>query len=89
MWILLVFPALLLPTRAGILGVFRLAIPAQSCNTFFVSSCYSPGMRLADTAKLTVDPKKVLESRWCHDTAHAMLEAVRKVRGGKRRARKP
>lgn len=46
-------------------------------------------MRLADTAKLTVDPKRVLESRWCHDTAHAMLEAVRKVRGGKRRARKP
>jgi hypothetical protein len=47
-------------------------------------------MRLADTAKLTVDPKRVLESRWCHDTAHAMLDAVRKVRsGGKRRARKP
>ena len=44
-------------------------------------------MRLAYTAKLTVDPKKVLESRWCHDTAHAMLEAVRKARkpGGRRR----
>lgn len=42
-------------------------------------------MRLAYTAKLTVDPKKVLESRWCHDTAHVMLDAVRKARAGGRR----
>lgn len=45
-------------------------------------------MRLAYTVKLTVAPKKVLESRWCHDTAHAMLDAVRKARsGGRRRGR--
>ena len=47
-------------------------------------------MRLAYTAKLTVDPKKLLESRWVHDTAHALLTSVRKVRdGGRRRDRKP
>jgi hypothetical protein len=48
-------------------------------------------MRLAHTAKLTVDPKKLLESRWVHDTAHALLSSVRKARGdGRRReARKP
>lgn len=65
-----------------------LALSAQLRNTFFAHGCYSWSMRLAYTAKLKVDPKKVLESRWCHDTAHAMLEAVRKVRsGGRRRGR--
>ncbi|MDX6770423.1 MAG: hypothetical protein SF051_12885 [Elusimicrobiota bacterium] len=42
-------------------------------------------MRLANTAKLTVDPKRVLESRWVHDTAHALLTSVRKARDGDRR----
>lgn len=50
-----------------------------------MESCYSTGMRLAYTAKLTVDPKRVLESRWVHDTAHALLSSVRKVRDGGRR----
>jgi hypothetical protein len=44
-----------------------------------------PNMRLADTAKLTVDPKRVLESRWVHDTAHVLLDSVRKARDGGRR----
>ncbi len=47
-------------------------------------------MRLAYTAKLTVDPKRLLEDRWVHDTAHALLTSVRKVReGGRRPTRKP
>lgn len=37
-------------------------------------------MRLAYTAKLTVDPKKVLESRWAHDTAHALLDSLVKAK---------
>lgn len=37
-------------------------------------------MRLAQTAKLTVDPKRVLENRWVHDTAHVFLASVRRAR---------
>lgn len=42
-------------------------------------------MRLAYTAKLTVDPKKVLESRWAHDAAHMLLASLVKARGLDRR----
>ena len=49
-----------------------------------------PNMKLALAAKITCDPKRVLENRWVHDTAHAflhsMLEAQRTAVGkGKNR----
>jgi len=33
-------------------------------------------MKLALAAKITCDPKRVLENRWVHDTAHALLHSV-------------
>jgi hypothetical protein len=36
-------------------------------------------MKLALAAKITCDPKRVLESRWVHDTAHAFLHSVLKA----------
>ena len=48
-------------------------------------------MKLALSAKLTIDPKRLLRSRWVHDTAHAFVASVRKakdaVAGRKRPAR--
>ena len=48
-------------------------------------------MKLALTAKLTIDPKRLLTSRWVHDMAHALVTSVRKARdagaGRKRPAR--
>lgn len=37
-------------------------------------------MKLALTAKLTIDPKRLLTSRWVHDTAHALVTSVRKAK---------
>lgn len=37
-------------------------------------------MKLALSAKLTIDPKRLLVSRWVHDTAHAMVASVRKAK---------
>jgi len=37
-------------------------------------------MKLALAAKITCDPKHLLESRWAHDTAHVMLRSVLKAR---------
>ena len=36
-------------------------------------------MKLALSAKLTIDPKRLLRSRWVHDTAHAFLASMRKA----------
>jgi hypothetical protein len=36
-------------------------------------------MKLALAAKITCDPKRVLENRWVHDTAHAFLHSVLKA----------
>lgn len=36
-------------------------------------------MKLALAAKITCDPKRVLESRWVHDTAHIFLHSVLKA----------
>jgi hypothetical protein len=36
-------------------------------------------MKLALSAKITCDPKRVLENRWVHDTAHVFLHSVLKA----------
>jgi hypothetical protein len=36
-------------------------------------------MKLALAAKITCDPKRVLENRWVHDTAHVFLHIVLKA----------
>ena len=36
-------------------------------------------MKLALAAKITCDPKRVLENRWVHDTAHVFLHSVLKA----------
>ena len=48
-------------------------------------------MKMALSAKITCDPKRVLENRWVHDTAHAFLHSVLKAQwtaAGKRKIRK-
>jgi len=37
-------------------------------------------MKLALSAKITCDPKRVLENRWVHDAAHVLADAVLKAR---------
>jgi hypothetical protein len=37
-------------------------------------------MVLALSAKLTIDPKRLLSSRWVHDTAHEFLFSLQKAR---------
>ena len=37
-------------------------------------------MKLALCARLTIDPKRLLKSRWVHDTAHVMVSSVRKAK---------
>lgn len=36
-------------------------------------------MKLALAAKIKCDPKRVLENRWVHDTAHVLLHSVLKA----------
>lgn len=38
-------------------------------------------MKLALAARIVCDPKHLLESRWVHDTAHVLVDAVRKAQG--------
>ena len=48
-------------------------------------------MKLALAAKITCDPKRVLENRWVHDTAHVFLHNVLKAQraaAGKMKNRK-
>ncbi len=48
-------------------------------------------MMLALTAKVSLDPKRVLEDRWVHDTTHALAESILKARRaarGRDKARK-
>ena len=48
-------------------------------------------MKLALSAKITCDPKRVLENRWVHDTAHAFSNSVLKAQraaGGRAKIRK-
>lgn len=37
-------------------------------------------MTLALSAKVTCDPKRLLESRWVHDTAHAFVHSILRAR---------
>ena len=34
-------------------------------------------MPLSQVARIVIDPRHVLDSRWAHDAAHALAEAVR------------
>ncbi len=48
-------------------------------------------MRLALTAKISCDPKRVLENRWAHDMTHVLADSVLKARRaalGREKARK-
>lgn len=49
-------------------------------------------MKLALCAKVTIDPRRLLKSRWVHDTAHRIVDNLRKAQDDARRAedrRKP
>lgn len=37
-------------------------------------------MTLAHSARLTIDPKRLLENPWVHDMAHLLLSSVRQAR---------
>lgn len=37
-------------------------------------------MKLALCAKVTIDPARLRKSRWVHDTAHLLVDAVRRAR---------
>jgi hypothetical protein len=48
-------------------------------------------MKIALAAKIKCDPKRVLEDRWVHDTAHVFLDSVQKAQrtaAGKGKVRK-
>jgi hypothetical protein len=48
-------------------------------------------MKLALSAKITCDPKRIRESRWAHDTAHVILHSVLEARrsvSGREKTRK-
>jgi hypothetical protein len=37
-------------------------------------------MTIALSAKVTIDPKRLVSSRWVHDTAHAVVSLVRQAK---------
>jgi hypothetical protein len=37
-------------------------------------------MKLALSVRVVCDPKRVLESRWVHDTAHVIADNLRRAR---------
>ena len=37
-------------------------------------------MKLALSAKVTCDPKRLLADRWAHDTAHVFLQSILRAR---------
>ncbi len=45
-------------------------------------------MKLALAARLVIDPKRLLRSRWVHDTAHAILASVRDAQDAAARRRR-
>lgn len=47
-------------------------------------------MKLALLAKVTIDPRRLLKSRWIHDTAHLLADSVRKAKeeAGRRESRR-
>jgi hypothetical protein len=44
-------------------------------------------MKIALSAKITLDPKRILSSRWAHDQAHSLVRAKRRALS--RRKRRP
>lgn len=42
-------------------------------------------MKLALCAKVTIDPRRLLKSRWVHDTAHRIVDTLRKAQDDARR----
>ena len=49
-------------------------------------------MKLALCAKVTISPRRLLKSRWVHDTAHRIVDTLRKAQDDARRVedrRKP
>lgn len=43
-------------------------------------------MKLALCAKVTIDARRLLKSRWVHDTAHRIVDTLRKAQDDARRA---
>jgi hypothetical protein len=37
-------------------------------------------MKLALSAKVTINPRRLLKSRWIHDTAHRLVDSVRRAK---------
>ena len=42
-------------------------------------------MKLALCAKVTIDPRRLLRNRWVHDTAHRIVDSLRKAQDDARR----
>ena len=42
-------------------------------------------MKLALCAKVTISPRRLLKSRWVHDTAHRIVDSLRKAQDDARR----
>ena len=42
-------------------------------------------MKLALLAKVTIDPRRLLKNRWVHDTAHKIVDSLRKAQDEARR----
>jgi hypothetical protein len=42
-------------------------------------------MKLALSARITLDPKRILSDRWAHDQAHSLVAARRRALARKRR----
>ena len=62
---------------------------SRTRNRFHGGGGYTGRMKIALSVKLTVDRKRLLESRWVHDTAHALVfsvERARKTEDGRRQA---
>jgi len=44
-----------------------------------VGGGYTPRMKLALSARIKCDPRRILADRWVHDTAHDMADSIRKA----------
>jgi hypothetical protein len=42
-------------------------------------------MKLALSAKVTINARRLLKSRWVHDTAHQIVDSLRKAQDDARR----
>lgn len=46
----------------------------------FSSEGYTRNMKLADTVRVTCDPKRLLEDRAVHDAAHLIADGLRRAK---------